>query len=133
MGRTCRYNRGMARARRIHRGTGTHRRKPRCKAILDRWAQPAVEAAIALQREHGFTAEDIAHISIETFREAVALGSQCSVPKATDEAQYSLPYPVTAMLVFGAFANAGGMVGPVLDWQDRLRGALATAAERVRL
>ena len=25
------------------------------------------------------------------------------------------------VLVFGAFANAGGMVGPVADWQDRLR------------
>jgi 2-methylcitrate dehydratase PrpD len=66
-----------------------------------RWAQPAVEAAIALHREHGFTAEDISRISIETFREAVALGSQCSVPKTTEEAQYSLPYPVAAMLVFG--------------------------------
>ena len=22
------------------------------------------------------------------------------------------------ILVFGAFANAGGMVGPVLEWQD---------------
>jgi 2-methylcitrate dehydratase PrpD len=66
-----------------------------------RWAQPAVEAAVELQRAHPFAAEDIAAISIETFREAVALGSQCSVPKTTEEAQYSLPYPIAAMLVFG--------------------------------
>ena len=28
------------------------------------------------------------------------------------------------MLVFGAFANAAGMVGPVVEWQDQLRMAL---------
>jgi 2-methylcitrate dehydratase PrpD len=73
-----------------------------CKAYpVCRWAQPAVEAAVELQSAHGFVSEDIARISIETFREAVALGSQCSVPKTTEEAQYSLPYPVAAMLVFG--------------------------------
>src|SRR2546426_8955231 len=66
-----------------------------------RWAQPAVEAALAVQRENGFVAEDIAHISIESFREAIALGSQCSIPNTTEDAQYSLRYPVAAALVFG--------------------------------
>jgi 2-methylcitrate dehydratase PrpD len=66
-----------------------------------RWAQPAVEAALALQRAHGFVAEDIAHISIESFREAIALGSHCSVPETTEDAQYSLRFPVAAALVFG--------------------------------
>jgi len=66
-----------------------------------RWAQPAVEAALAVQRAHGFVAEDITHISIESFREAIALGSRCSAPETTEEAQYSLPYPVAAALVFG--------------------------------
>ena len=66
-----------------------------------RWAQPAIEAALALRRDHGFFADDIAHISIETFREAVALGSGRPVPQTTDDAQYSLPYPVAAALVFG--------------------------------
>ena len=66
-----------------------------------RWAQPAVEAALALQRAHGFAAEDIAHISIESFGEAIALGSRCSIPETTEDAQYSLPYPVAAVLVFG--------------------------------
>ena len=66
-----------------------------------RWAQPAVEAALGLQRAHGFAAEDIAHISIESFGEAIALGSRCSAPETTEDAQYSLPYPVVAVLVFG--------------------------------
>jgi 2-methylcitrate dehydratase PrpD len=67
-----------------------------------RWAQPAVEAALTLQRAHGFAADEIATISIESFREAVALGSQCLMPRTTDEAQYSLPFPVAAALRFGA-------------------------------
>jgi 2-methylcitrate dehydratase PrpD len=66
-----------------------------------RWAQPAVEAALVLQREHGFAADEIATISVESFREAVELGSQCSMPRTTDEAQYSLSFPVAAALVFG--------------------------------
>jgi 2-methylcitrate dehydratase PrpD len=66
-----------------------------------RWAQPAVEAALALQRTHGFDAEDVAGVSIETFREAVALGAQRAVPATTEDAQYSLPFPVAAALVFG--------------------------------
>jgi 2-methylcitrate dehydratase PrpD len=66
-----------------------------------RWAQPAIEAALALQREHRFAAEAVTAIGIESFREAVDLGSQCKDPQTTDEAQYSLPYPVAAALVFG--------------------------------
>ncbi|HWZ73816.1 MAG TPA: MmgE/PrpD family protein [Casimicrobiaceae bacterium] len=66
-----------------------------------RWAQPAVEAALALQRAHRFAAEDIVHISIESFREAIALGSRRSAPETTEDAQYSLSYPVAAVLVFG--------------------------------
>ena len=41
-------------------------------------------------------------IAIESFREAIDLGSQCRCPATTDEAQYSLPFPVAAALVFGA-------------------------------
>ena len=72
-----------------------------------RWAQPAIEAALALQREHGFAADDIASIAIESFREAVELGSKCLAPSSSDEAQYSLPYPVAAALVHGNVGAAG--------------------------
>lgn len=66
-----------------------------------RWAQPAIEAARELQLAHGFAADEVAKITIESFREAVALGSQCAVPQTTEEAQYSLAFPVAAALVFG--------------------------------
>jgi 2-methylcitrate dehydratase PrpD len=66
-----------------------------------RWAQPAIEAALGLQRAHGFAADAVASIGIESFREAIDLGSQCLDPTTTDEAQYSLTFPVAAALVFG--------------------------------
>jgi 2-methylcitrate dehydratase PrpD len=66
-----------------------------------RWAQPAIEASLALKRAHRFDAAEVVAITIESFREAIDLGSQCPVPATTDEAQYSLPYPVAAALVFG--------------------------------
>ncbi len=66
-----------------------------------RWAQPAIEAALALQREHGFAAEGVRQIRVESFREAVALGSACAQPRTTEEAQYALAFPVAAALVFG--------------------------------
>jgi 2-methylcitrate dehydratase PrpD len=65
-----------------------------------RWAQPAIEAAFLLKREHGFAAADVDEIAIESFREAVALGSQCVLPRTTEEAQYSLAFPVAAAIVF---------------------------------
>jgi 2-methylcitrate dehydratase PrpD len=71
-----------------------------------RWAQPAVEAALSLKRAHRFDAEDIVAIGIESFREAIDLGSQCNMPATTDEAQYSLPFPVAAALIFGRVGAA---------------------------
>ena len=80
------------------------------------WAQQAVTAALAVQREHRFTADEIARVTIETFAEAVALGSGCAVPQTTDEAQYSLPFPVAAALVFGRVGsdevNTPGLTDP---------------------
>lgn len=67
-----------------------------------RWAQPAIEAALELQHAHRFGADDVANIAIESFREAVALGSRVApMPRTTEEAQYSLSFPVAAALVFG--------------------------------
>jgi 2-methylcitrate dehydratase PrpD len=66
-----------------------------------RWAQPAIEAALQLQRAHGFAAEEVATLTIESFGEAVALGSRCAQPRTSDEAQYSLAFPVAAAVVFG--------------------------------
>jgi len=71
-----------------------------------RWAQPAIEAALSLQRAYAFDADDVTGIAIESFREAIDLGSQCAHPVSTDEAQYSLPQPVAAALVFGRLGAA---------------------------
>ena len=71
-----------------------------------RWAQPAVEAALSLKRAHRFDVREIVAIGIESFREAIDLGSQCRMPATTDEAQYSLPFPVAAALVFGTVGAA---------------------------
>jgi 2-methylcitrate dehydratase PrpD len=63
-----------------------------------RWAQPAVEAVLALKQEHGFGPRDVEAISISTFHEAKRLAS---IPDNTEQAQYSLPFPVAAALVRG--------------------------------
>jgi 2-methylcitrate dehydratase PrpD len=80
------------------------------------WAQQAIAAALALQHEHGFVAEQVASVTIESFAEAVALGSRCPLPRTTDEAQYSLPFPVAAALVFGRVGgdevSAAGLTDP---------------------
>lgn len=65
-----------------------------------RWAQPAIEAMYALKRVHRFDADSTTAIAIESFREAIDLGSQCTHPTTTDQAQYSLPFAVAAALVF---------------------------------
>lgn len=64
-----------------------------------RWAQPATEAALTLKREQGFEHDDIDQITVHTFHEASRLAT--SNPETTEEAQYSLPFPVAAALVFG--------------------------------
>ena len=64
-----------------------------------RWAQPAVAAALALQREHGLSVDAIDRIEVVTFHQATRLASRR--PTTTEEAQYSLPFPVAAALVHG--------------------------------
>ena len=63
------------------------------------WAQPAIAGALKLQSEHGLALNEIETIRVYTFHEASRLA--CRYPQATDEAQYSLPFPVAAALVHG--------------------------------
>lgn len=67
-----------------------------------RWAQPSVEAALNLRRAHKVDPAAIEAIEIETFHEAVRLDQHR--PATTEEAQYSLPFPVAAALVRGRLA-----------------------------
>lgn len=64
-----------------------------------RWAQPGVNGLQALQREHVFSAADIAGIVLHTFREATLL--QQTPPRNTEEAQYHLFWPMAAVLLHG--------------------------------
>jgi 2-methylcitrate dehydratase PrpD len=64
-----------------------------------RWAQPAVEAVRNLMRVHGLEGSDIAAVEIRTFAEGVRLAT--SAPLTTEAAQYSLPFPLAAMIVRG--------------------------------
>ena len=69
-----------------------------------RWGHPAIDACVGLMREHGITAEDIAHVTIKTFHRATLLSK--IVPRTADEAQYNIAYPVAAALVYGDFGLA---------------------------
>ncbi|MEM8505936.1 MAG: hypothetical protein AAF716_22635 [Cyanobacteria bacterium P01_D01_bin.1] len=68
-----------------------------------RWAQPAVEAALQVIRAHKLSIENLADITIRTFREAAAL--DCGYPQTTEAAQYNLSFPL-------AMAILDGEVGP---------------------
>ncbi|MCK6579373.1 MAG: MmgE/PrpD family protein [Anaerolineae bacterium] len=83
-----------------------------------RWAQPAIEAALSLQRQHQIQAADIAQVEVSTFHEGTRLAT-CR-PKTTDEAQYSLPFPVAAALVRGQ-VSAAEVTGGSLNDADILR------------
>ena len=69
-----------------------------------RWAQPAIEASLALQQKHQIIPENIKRIVVATFHEAVRLN--CRSPQSTEEAQYSLPFPLAAALVRGRLGVA---------------------------
>jgi 2-methylcitrate dehydratase PrpD len=65
-----------------------------------RWAQPAVEAAMALARSHHLTSDAIQSVQVWSFHEACRLATR--LPTTTEQAQYSLPYSVAAALRHGA-------------------------------
>ena len=64
-----------------------------------RWAQPPVIAARHLLEKHSIAASDIDYVECTSFHEAIRLAT-CE-PQNTEEAQYSLPFPVAAMIVKG--------------------------------
>lgn len=88
-----------------------------------RWAQPAVEAAAQLRRDHAFEAEDVASLRVKTFTEASRL--HVAAPRASDEAQYSLPFPLAAFLVRGRLGPEE-IDGPALTDEAILRLSRAT-------
>jgi 2-methylcitrate dehydratase PrpD len=69
-----------------------------------RWAQPAIEAALGLQRQQHFHVESIQQVTVRTFHQAARLTMRR--PQDSDQAQYSLPFPVAAALVYGKLGGS---------------------------
>lgn len=90
-----------------------------------RWGQPAIEAALELRRQHGFVADDVAALDVFTFHEATRLGQH--EPATTEEAQYSLPFPVAAALV------RGGLVPNDIAGEALTDEAVLAVSRRIRL
>jgi 2-methylcitrate dehydratase PrpD len=65
-----------------------------------RWAQPAIEGALSAARRIGATATDVARVRVHTFEAATRLRS--ASPRTTEEAQFSLPWPIACALIDGA-------------------------------
>ncbi len=83
------------------------------------WAQPAIAGALALQKRYDLRPEAIRRIRVYTFHEASRLAVRR--PTTTEEAQYSLPFPVAMTLCRGR-----------LDW-DELSGQALTDPLVLRL
>ena len=69
-----------------------------------RWAQPAVEATLQAIGRAGRSAADISSIRVFTFHEGTRLAARR--PRSTEEAQYSLPFPVAAAALRGRIGFA---------------------------
>lgn len=88
-----------------------------------RWAQPAIDAALALRAEHAIEPAAITRVDVHSFDEAVAL--HIRRPADTDQAQYSLPFSLAAALQRGRVSadevTGGALVDPrVLGLADRI-------------
>ncbi|MBI3506599.1 MAG: MmgE/PrpD family protein [Proteobacteria bacterium] len=81
-----------------------------------RWAQPAVEAAEILLARHAIPVDRIAKVEVESFTQAVRLGT--AIPESTEAAQYALGFPLAAYLVhrrLGAVEiGATGLADPAI-------------------
>jgi len=90
-----------------------------------RWAQPAMAGALAIQQTHHLALASIERIWVHTFHEATRLS--CRRPQTTEQAQYSLPFPVAAALVYGRLGPTE-LTGPTLQDEQVLN-----LADRVEL
>jgi len=91
-----------------------------------RWAHPAIDAAQALRRRHGLASEQIRSVRIATFHHATRLSHP--QPATTEEAQYSLPFPVAVALKYGA-VRFDALTGEALEDAEVLRLSHAIRAE----
>ncbi|MDP6271579.1 MAG: MmgE/PrpD family protein [Alphaproteobacteria bacterium] len=87
-----------------------------------RWAHAAIAAVEGLQQRHAIKPETIERIEIFTFHQGCCLNHPR--PSTTEQAQYSLPFPVAAMLAkgkVGALEVTSGLDDPdILRLADRV-------------
>ncbi len=82
-----------------------------------RWGQPAVAGALNIVRHNHLTPDQIRHIRVRTFEAAARLPH--GHPRNTEEAQYSLAFPVAAALLDGE-VGPGQVLPPRLHDPDLL-------------
>ncbi len=63
-----------------------------------RWAQPAIAGVLAIKEKCDFKPEQIKRVEIGTFHESKRLA--VTSPATTEQAQYSLPFPVAAAVIY---------------------------------
>ena len=83
------------------------------------WAQPPITGILDLLHKNQISSQNIERIQVFTFHEATRL--TCRRPKTTEEAQYSLPFPVAGAVIHGH-------LGP-----DKLSGEALTDQRVLRL
>ncbi|WP_224823374.1 MmgE/PrpD family protein [Cognatishimia sp. MH4019] len=88
-----------------------------------RWAQPPVEAALALRRQHGLVSTQIKAIEIASFHECTRLAT--SLPASTEDAQYSTSFPCAVAFVRDGIAPSD-LTGDALKDPEILRLSQAT-------
>ncbi|MBC7241024.1 MAG: MmgE/PrpD family protein [Anaerolineae bacterium] len=89
------------------------------------WGHASFDAARRLVDEHHIRIEDISHIRIETFHNAVRLGA--NLPATTEEAQFNVAWPLACLLV-------DGEIGPAQVLEKRLQDErLRELASKVEL
>ena len=88
-----------------------------------RWAQPAIAAALAVR--DGVAPGNVEEIEVRTFHEATRLA--VAEPATTEEAQYSLPFPVAVAIAAVASAAAD------VDGATLSDPAVLALSRRVRL
>ncbi len=99
-----------------------------------RWTHQPIRACLDLMKEHGFSAQDVEHVTVHTFTPAALLSK--IVPHETDEAQYNIAYPVACALVHGEVGflqvREEALDDPaVLDMMTRLEFAVDPELDRL--
>jgi 2-methylcitrate dehydratase PrpD len=81
-----------------------------------RWSQGAIAAALEVRASATFAPREVRRIQVRAFAAAAALAN--GIPTNTEEAQYSLAWPVACALARGAF-TATDVLGPFDDADSR--------------